>query len=361
MVQPADKQKEPPNSNAFHQEHQIKWKDLDFKKFFALNIAFNFVVDAVVYPLDLIRTRMQVQGSSMIQTSYPKYTNSLDCVRQIVKQEGFRGLFKGFGMSEAGYVSSHVVYYSVYEVFKQKLQDYYPPEQYGDTNVFVTTAVAGGIADLACCAVSVPSEVATTRLQIQGSLRQAKYASGIDVLSQIYYTEGVRGWYRGFGATLLRNVPSSAIWWGTYEVAKNKLHALGFSSREKRLLADKGVEDEDPSIHIIAGAIAGIVTTVGINPIDVAKTRLQSVDVLPTASPTQPTVVISLLRTPIATLKRFGKHNLLSVMVSMVKEEGFRAFGKGLVPALIISAPYSAIQILLYEKVKKLSALKDGV
>jgi len=44
------------------------------------------------------------------------------------------GLFKGFVMSEAGYVASHVVYYSVYEICKQKLQEHYPPEQYGDAN-----------------------------------------------------------------------------------------------------------------------------------------------------------------------------------------------------------------------------------
>ena len=122
MVQPIDEGKNtavPPSpdkntstsfnstNSAFHQKHQIKWRDLDMKKFFVLNVAFNFATDSVMYPLDVIRTRMQVQvcstwwitfsthymqGSSMIQTSYPKYRNSLDCVRQIVKQEGMRGI-----------------------------------------------------------------------------------------------------------------------------------------------------------------------------------------------------------------------------------------------------------------------------
>jgi hypothetical protein len=181
MVDSEDGRNTSSDTSGFHQEYQIKWKDLDLTKFFSLNIALNFFVDGTTHPIDVIRTRIQIQDSSMVKTSFPKYTSYWEGVRQIVKQEGVRGLFKGFAVSEVGFVASHVLYYGTYEIAKQKLQEIYPPTDpnRGDTNVFVTTAVAGAIADGACHVIGVPFDIATTRLQIQGPLAAAKYTSGL--------------------------------------------------------------------------------------------------------------------------------------------------------------------------------------
>jgi len=359
-----------PENTQFHQDHQIKWVDLDFKKFFVLNLALNFAMDAITYPIELVRTRLQVQGSSMIQTSYPTYKNSLDGLFKVAREEGASGLFKGFNISQVGYVSSHIIYYSVYEVAKQRFQEAFPPSASTDpnANVFISTGVAGAIAEIACCVISVPTEVATTRLQIQGSLSQAKYTSGIDVLSQVYRCEGVQGWYRGLGGTILRGIPSSAIWWGAYEVSKNKLHAINFRDKvpfvtgrnDRKLLADgtavRTVEDEDPLLQVTAGAIASVVSTVLINPIDVAKTRLQSVDTLTEIANTPP-----FFRQPVAFLKSvLLRPTTLSILKRMVREEGFRSLGKGLTVALFLSVPHSTAHILGYEWVKKLSVATDS-
>lgn len=463
-----------------HRNRQIKWKDMDPTRFFFLNAAANFVADAAIYPIDVIRTRMQVQGSSAIKASFPCYKNSLDALVKIVKAEGPRGLFKGFMISEGGYVAGHTVYYGVYEVLKQGLQTMYPcySSKESTMNVFWTTAVAGGVADLVACGLSVPSEVATTRLQIQGPLARAKYKGGLDVLTRVYRMEGIRGLYRGLGATLLRNVPNSAMWWGSYEVTKNKLHAfdlrakLGLPSR-KSADPHSRVENEDPLVHIVAGVVAAVVATTIVNPIDVAKTRLQSTEYVPhspspvtpitatrktpqnsvatpiatsgtpiamsgkpIATPVTPTATsgtpiatsgkpIATSGTPIATSGKpiatpgpiatsgstkpprpsttptnpilanhtatnlsthafaitparaiatnqtktpvpigsipfalvkglfFGKHNTITVLMTMLREEGIKSFGKGLFPSLLIATPYSVLSILLYEEIKK--------
>jgi hypothetical protein len=47
------------------------------------------------YPSDLIRRRLQLQG---FDKSVPKYNGIRDCFKQIVKNEGFRGLYRGLGM-----------------------------------------------------------------------------------------------------------------------------------------------------------------------------------------------------------------------------------------------------------------------
>ena len=47
---------------------------------------------SAVYPINLLRTRIQTQGTK----EHPRtYTGIVDCFRQTVKGEGFRGLFKG--------------------------------------------------------------------------------------------------------------------------------------------------------------------------------------------------------------------------------------------------------------------------
>ena len=47
---------------------------------------------SIVYPINLLRTRLQSQGT----TSHPRtYTGVLDVTRQTIKGEGVRGLFKG--------------------------------------------------------------------------------------------------------------------------------------------------------------------------------------------------------------------------------------------------------------------------
>ena len=47
----------------------------------------------MVYPIDLVKTRMQNQRSSRV--GQVLYTNSIDCARKVIKNEGFRGLYSG--------------------------------------------------------------------------------------------------------------------------------------------------------------------------------------------------------------------------------------------------------------------------
>jgi hypothetical protein len=130
------------------------------------------------------------------------------------------------------------------------------------------------------------------------------------------------------------------------------MHALGLGG--KKMLANHNVEDESPVIHIVAGTVAGLVATTLCNPMDVAKTRLQAVDILPSQT-SDPTARQT------AWKRLFRKPNTISIMVSMVREEGFRALGRGLMPSLLVTVPYGILTIFLYEQAKKWSVkTKDG-
>ena len=47
----------------------------------------------MVYPIDLVKTRMQNQRSGRVGEML--YTNSLDCAKKVVRNEGFKGLYSG--------------------------------------------------------------------------------------------------------------------------------------------------------------------------------------------------------------------------------------------------------------------------
>eukprot|EP00026_Physarum_polycephalum_P009563 Phypoly_transcript_09691.p1 GENE.Phypoly_transcript_09691~~Phypoly_transcript_09691.p1 ORF type:complete len:383 (+),score=32.76 Phypoly_transcript_09691:112-1260(+) len=372
-----------PSKEEEYLKHQILLKDLNPYKFFTYNAACTFVLDAPFYPVDVIRTRMQVQGSTLQNTSFPKYHNTWDAAKKLIKHEGTKGLFQGFLTCEFGYATSHVIYYGVYEATKQSLQPMFPDLD-AKVKVFITTCIGGAAAELGSCAMWVPFDVATQRLQIQGSLEPCKYHNGYYLLQHIYKTEGVRGLYRGFGATLIRNIPSSAAWWSTYEVTKSYLHQFDVRkllhlpprNTQDMLVAttscsssdnDHGshsrgrqVENEDPVIHCIAGVVAAATATTLTNPLDVAKTRLQTTTSHHIASHNTTfslynNVDKARVSRTIASFQNSIKntHNIFSVLALTLQQEGIKALGKGLVPALLISTPYSVIAIVIYEQVKK--------
>jgi len=71
-------------------------------------------------PIWLVKTRLQLDKSRAEKTGYVtarRYKNSLDCVRQVLRQEGFKGMYRGLGASYLGAAES-TLHLTVYEQFK---------------------------------------------------------------------------------------------------------------------------------------------------------------------------------------------------------------------------------------------------
>lgn len=70
-----------------------------------------------VYPLNLVRTRLQASGSS----GHPqKYTGVLDVVQQTYARDGWRGFYRGLFPTLAKVVPAVSISYVVYEQSKRK-------------------------------------------------------------------------------------------------------------------------------------------------------------------------------------------------------------------------------------------------
>lgn len=73
---------------------------------------------SVVYPVNLLRTRLQSQGTAIHP---PTYDGWRDCMQKTIKGEGLRGLFKGLTPNLMKVVPSMSISYMVYETSKKLL------------------------------------------------------------------------------------------------------------------------------------------------------------------------------------------------------------------------------------------------
>jgi len=119
--------------------------------------------------------------------------------------------------------------------------------------------VAGSTAGLVQSLISSPMELAKTRLQLQREKCGGQFFRGpIDCLRYVAKTEGVRGVFKGYGITALRDVPGFSAYFVSYELMMRM--------------------KENPGMFytLMAGGLAGVVSWVIVIPLDVIKSRLQA-------------------------------------------------------------------------------------
>ena len=73
---------------------------------------------SVVYPINLLRTRLQSQGTAIHP---PTYTGFMDVTRKTIKGEGVRGLFKGITPNLLKVIPAVSITYVVYDNSKRVL------------------------------------------------------------------------------------------------------------------------------------------------------------------------------------------------------------------------------------------------
>jgi solute carrier family 25 protein 44 len=310
----------------------IQWSELYVPKLLMIGSSIYLAESAIYYPFELVKTRMQVSkgNHNMIADTYRT-------ARQIVVQQGPRGLFRGFWTSTLGTLPCEVVYILSYNYYKERLQKSYEAHygehmERGKVAAWVPL-IAGAGADLTGQLFFVPADVVTQRLQIQNQ----NHKGGYEIFRQIIRDDGFRGLYKGFWTSVATNGPASAIWWSSYEFIKRSISDndprewFGYVPKMK-----EGTVNQNYFAQIVAGVMAATITCTAINPMDVMKTRIQTQTIHNTKQEEMVT-------------------NVFSGLKSMVKREGFKSMFKGLVPKVMVYAPFMGLSTLIYEWVLKQS------
>ncbi|CZT04598.1 hypothetical protein WAI453_007792 [Rhynchosporium graminicola] len=194
------------------------------------------VTSTVTNPIWLIKTRLQLDKNVVERAGgaiQRKYKNSWDCIKQVVRQEGVRGMYKGMSASYLG-VTEVSLHWVIYEEMKKSLANREErinlsgrTKTWWDKTVEWTgkTGAAGG-AKFVAALVTYPHEVARTRLrQAPMENGQPKYTGLIQCFKLVWKEEGMVAMYGGLTPHLLRTVPSAAIMFGMYEGILKLLNA----------------------------------------------------------------------------------------------------------------------------------------
>ncbi|CAG8958694.1 hypothetical protein HYFRA_00011536 [Hymenoscyphus fraxineus] len=261
----------------------------------------------VMYPLDVIKTRIQLQTGTA--TGADRYNGMLDCFRKILKNEGVGRFYRGIEAPILMEAPKRAIKFAANDSFGKMYRDLFGVKKMNQSLSVLTGASAGGLETF----VVVPFELVKIRLQDKSSA--SKYSSTFDALKKIVKAEGVLALYNGFESTMWRHVIWNAGYFGSI-----------FQVRE--LLPKTDNKSTQMGFDMISGAAGGICGTALNTPMDVVKSRIQNSPKIDGAVP---------------------KYNwAFPACKTILKEEGFLALYKGFGPKVLRLGPGGGILLVVY-------------
>ncbi|KAI4742625.1 hypothetical protein E4T50_06988 [Aureobasidium sp. EXF-12298] len=156
-------------------------------------------------PIEHIRIRLQTQPHGAARL----YNGPIDCVKKLVAHEGvLKGLYRGTGVTWFREAQAYGVWFTAFEFMMN--QD---AKRNGIERKEIPTwkiALYGGLAGEALWLGSYPFDVIKSKMQSDGFGAEQKYKGMRDTFAQTWRGEGMKGFWRGLGPTLLRAMPVSA-------------------------------------------------------------------------------------------------------------------------------------------------------
>ncbi|CAH0400147.1 unnamed protein product [Chilo suppressalis] len=274
-----------------------------------------FVEICLMHPLDLVKTRLQLQSSKTpAKRGDPHHYNGIvDCMKKMYKYEGLKSFWGGILPPILAETPKRALKFFTFEQYKQFFM-------FGSRKATPLTFSLAGLGTGVTEAILInPFEVVKVYLQtVHGDSKHAA-PSTWSVTRQILREHGFgsKGLNKGLTATIARNGIFNMSYFGFYHSAKGYIP-----------------ENEDPLLEfcrvVITGFIAGVLGAVINIPFDVAKSRIQG---------PQPIPGVVKYSSTIGTIRL------------VYKEEGLQALYQGLLPKVLRLGPGGAIMLVVYDYV----------
>ncbi|KAL6245146.1 mitochondrial FAD carrier protein flx1 [Rhinocladiella similis] len=270
----------------------------------------------IVHPLDIIKTRLQVDTSA-----HPLFNSSRSVLHDILRNEGptriaalYRGLTPNLVGNSAGWALYFLWYREGQDVIR-KIRGYTPGHQLTSLDYMSASAGAGMLAAI----LTNPIWVVKTRMLSTSASQTGAYTGMVSGLQSILKTEGIRGFFHGMTPSLF-GVSHGALYFMAYERLK---------LWRRRIKKDQLLSNSDTLItSSLSKVFAGVVTY----PHQVVRARLQTY---------RPSGVAHAARPGVIGLVKQVWHN-----------EGLVGFYKGLLPNLLRVVPSTCVTFLVYENAR---------
>lgn len=247
-----------------------------------------------------------------------------------IRNESFstsmRALYRGFGVTVIAGTPATITYLNTYEAAKGFIEKH----TFLRHSEFSVYLCSGLCAEVVACVLFVPLDVIKERMQVQGIMptvsnaaakaipKTEYYVSAIDAIKKISKQEGIYGFYKGYGASIISFGPFSAIYFAIYEGMKKKVASYDGGKRVKDLKFRDNL-----FCSSIAGAVAAWIT----NPLDLVKLRLQ------------------LRRANKDKISNEALDSTFGQIRHIYKTEGIRVFFKGAATRVLFHAPNTAVVV----------------
>ncbi|KAG2500322.1 hypothetical protein HYH03_001898 [Edaphochlamys debaryana] len=321
------------------------------------------VAEAVTYPVDMVKTRLQLQGelgrsagaaaaaslatkgsgaggggsrpvaSTSAAAVAPKPYGAVRTALELVRREGARGLYAGLSPALVRHIFYTGTRISVYEQLRSMTAAPSTSSVGGASSSGSAPAASAGLgtkllmgltAGAVGQAVAVPADLVKVRMQAEGrlvasgQLAAPRYRGMADCLRQTLAQGGVAGLWRGGGPAIQRAALVNLGELATYDQAKQAVLASGVTG------------GDNLAAHTLSSITSGFFASVASVPADVVKTRMMSQD-------------------PAAPLYRSS----LDCLVKSVRAEGLMALYKGFFPTWARLGPWQLVFWTSYERMRK--------
>ncbi|XP_072400861.1 mitochondrial uncoupling protein 4-like isoform X7 [Diabrotica undecimpunctata] len=284
-----------------------------------------FNAEFVTYPLDLIKTRLQIQGeqSKNGKLGQAPHRGMIKTAIGISREEGLRKLWQGVHAA----CVRHMIYSGTriitYKALKDNFVKQHPEQKYFP---IWQSAICGVSAGAFAQYLASPTDLLKVQIQMEGKRRLLGLPPRVngmwDAFKKVWTNGGIRGLWKGSVPNVQRAALVNLGDLTTYDIAK------------RQIMKRTGLPD-DYVLHILSSSCAGFVAASMGTPADVIKTRVMN----------QP-------------LDDRGRGILYSSSIDClrktIKQEGAGALYKGFLPIWMRMAPWSLTFWLTYEEVVKL-------
>ncbi|CAJ0600515.1 unnamed protein product [Cylicocyclus nassatus] len=270
-----------------------------------------------VFPLDLVKTRLQNQRIG--PNGELEYSGIRDCARKTWTAGGaskfakIRGLYSGSAVN--------IVLITPEKAIKLVANDFfrYHLAVPGQKKLSTTRgALAGAGAGALQIVITTPMELLKIQLQDQGrtGVQGEKKMTALGISARLLREHGIAGLYKGLGPTFCRDVTFSAIYFPLFAF----FDSLGPRKKD-------GSGDAVFWTSFCAGMTAGAIASFSVTPLDVAKTRIQTIR---------------------KKAHELVYKNVAQALYSILRTEGVQALFKGAACRVMAIAPLFAIAQTVY-------------
>lgn len=142
-------------------------------------------------PIEFIRIKMQL---SYKMDNGKNYKNSLECAKCILQNKGPLGLFHGQRITTLREFIGYSAFFSCYKECPNITE-----------NININKTIKGVLCGFALWGSMYPFDVVKTH--IHGQILENKTLNEIQIAKNIYKNYGIKGFYKGFGITMIRAIP----------------------------------------------------------------------------------------------------------------------------------------------------------